>query len=242
MAEDSCPKCQGPRDAKALYCPFCGVVYSRFIAGAAIPPPPPVPAPAADLWAPRAAPAPVEERSVAPEPIAWELGQQIGGFNPYRAPNAPLLQDERRYQENRATRGERLRAQMVNGFVVAGGMFALMLLGIALGSAAESPNLALVGVALGSLWALGWMIYNVRLLAEHGQSIGKRYIGIKVVSSNGEPATLGQLILRRYILFQLLGLIPYLGALIGLVDVLMIFGEEQRCLHDRVADTIVVKA
>jgi hypothetical protein len=29
MADAKCPKCSGPRDAKALYCSFCGAVYDK---------------------------------------------------------------------------------------------------------------------------------------------------------------------------------------------------------------------
>jgi hypothetical protein len=36
----------------------------------------------------------------------------------------------------------------------------------------------------------------------------------------------------------LLGMIP----LYGLIEILFIFGESQQCLHDKIADTIVVKA
>jgi uncharacterized RDD family membrane protein YckC len=39
----------------------------------------------------------------------------------------------------------------------------------------------------------------------------------------------------------ILGAIPGLGALLSLVNVLMIFGQEQRCLHDLFANTIVVQ-
>jgi hypothetical protein len=36
--------------------------------------------------------------------------------------------------------------------------------------------------------------------------------------------------------------IAQLCGLVGLVDALMIFGDEQRCLHDYLADSIVVEA
>jgi len=39
-----------------------------------------------------------------------------------------------------------------------------------------------------------------------------------------------------------LGLIPVIGYIFGLVDSLLIFGEPRQCLHDKFADTIVIKA
>jgi uncharacterized RDD family membrane protein YckC len=43
-----------------------------------------------------------------------------------------------------------------------------------------------------------------------------------------------------------MGVSPLWTALVGyvypLIDTLMIFGESRQCLHDRIADTIVVKA
>jgi uncharacterized RDD family membrane protein YckC len=39
---------------------------------------------------------------------------------------------------------------------------------------------------------------------------------------------------------SLLGAIPYVGWLVSLVDPLLIFGKDRRCLHDLIADTIVV--
>jgi hypothetical protein len=38
------------------------------------------------------------------------------------------------------------------------------------------------------------------------------------------------------------GAIPYVGNLYGLVDHLFIFGERRQCVHDKIADTIVIKA
>ena len=39
-----------------------------------------------------------------------------------------------------------------------------------------------------------------------------------------------------------IALIPVVGWLYGLVDALMIFRDSRKCLHDNIADTIVVKA
>jgi hypothetical protein len=37
-----------------------------------------------------------------------------------------------------------------------------------------------------------------------------------------------------------MGAIPFVGNFVGLVDALMIFGEDHRCLHDRIAGTRVI--
>jgi hypothetical protein len=47
--------------------------------------------------------------------------------------------------------------------------------------------------------------------------------------------------LRNFVIW-LLSLVPLLGAVVALLDVLFIFGESRQCLHDKIADTIVIKA
>jgi hypothetical protein len=41
---------------------------------------------------------------------------------------------------------------------------------------------------------------------------------------------------------NLLALIPILGNVVALADPLLIFRDNHKCLHDELADTIVVKA
>ena len=62
--------------------------------------------------------------------------------------------------------------------------------------------------------------------------------GIKVVRSDGSPAALGRIFWLRNILNGVLGLIPFYV----LIDGLLIFADSRQCLHDKIADTIVVKA
>lgn len=93
---------------------------------------------------------------------------------------------------------------------------------------------ALVGVVV--FCALhGW------LLARHGQTLGKRAIGIRITRSDGGQVSPGQLLVRYGVGF-LTVIVPVVGQIYAMVDALLIFRPSRRCLHDVIADTIVVKA
>jgi uncharacterized RDD family membrane protein YckC len=96
----------------------------------------------------------------------------------------------------------------------------------------------MVGVLVSlPIWAL--TIYWVH---QYGQTIGKRWVGIKVVRSDGTRASLGRIFWLRNVVNGLIAAIPFVGRFYGLVDALFIFGGKVQCLHDKIADTIVVKA
>jgi uncharacterized RDD family membrane protein YckC len=80
------------------------------------------------------------------------------------------------------------------------------------------------------------------LLATQGQTIGKKLMGLRIVRSNGERATLGRLLGLRYFLGWVIAVIPIVGVIYALVDCLLIFRESHKCLHDNIADTLVIKA
>lgn len=80
------------------------------------------------------------------------------------------------------------------------------------------------------------------LVHRNGQTIGKKIVGIKVVRTNGERATLGRIFWLRYLIPTVISIVPLIGAVFALVDSLMILGAEKRCLHDMMADTIVIRA
>jgi uncharacterized RDD family membrane protein YckC len=75
-------------------------------------------------------------------------------------------------------------------------------------------------------------------MKDTGQSLAKKYFGIKVIRSDGSPASLSNLIWKRNVLNWLISIVP----LYGIIEVLFIFGEDRQCLHDKIADTIVVVA
>ena len=94
---------------------------------------------------------------------------------------------------------------------------------------------ALVGMVI----LMGLTIYYVH---RNGQTIGKKLLGIKVVRTDGSRAGLGRIFWMRNVVNMLPAIIPFVGGLYGLADPLFIFSDSRRCLHDRIADTIVIKA
>ena len=141
-----------------------------------------------------------------------------------------------------ASRWKRLQASMVDSLTIAVVTLTVMYLtggfsGISRGvrpSAAYSLMVTLVGVA-------AFLLINGKLLLASGKTIGKRMVGIKIVDLNGNLPTVRGHLLKRYAVYFLPGQIPFIGQLLSLVNVLWIFGQEKRCLHDLVAGTKVVE-
>ena len=84
-------------------------------------------------------------------------------------------------------------------------------------------------------------LIQMYLLIKYGQTIGKRALGIKIVkvSDNGLPGFVKVYLLRSFVPNLLVG-IPYAGVAIYLADLLFIFRDDRRCLHDLIAQTIVI--
>jgi uncharacterized RDD family membrane protein YckC len=93
--------------------------------------------------------------------------------------------------------------------------------------------------------AIGFLVdlaVNGYFLARTGQSIGKKALGIKIVRSDGSNPGLKHIVMRRMVPMEAIQLVPYFGKLVVLIGALMIFRESKKCLHDEIADTIVVVA
>jgi uncharacterized RDD family membrane protein YckC len=95
---------------------------------------------------------------------------------------------------------------------------------------------------VGVLALLCTLTITAILVHRNGQTIGKKCMGIKIVRKDASRVTLARVFFVRYLANTILTLIPVVGSLYGLVDILFIFGEPKRCCHDYIADTIVIKA
>jgi uncharacterized RDD family membrane protein YckC len=142
-----------------------------------------------------------------------------------------------------AGRGARLGAAIVDS-LIQGAVYWLVILFVFRISFQE---MAAVTIGKQVLLQIGgiviFVILNGYLLAKNGQTIAKKLMNIKIVRSDGSAAGLGRIVLLRLAPLWLMMLIPVVGMLVvGLVDPLLIFRHSRKCLHDTVADTIVVKA
>lgn len=111
----------------------------------------------------------------------------------------------------------------------------------------HSTTGATTAMLLAGLLLAGWIAWNLVLLHQYGQSVGKRMIGIRIVRSDGTDAGLARLVLLRFVSLIVIGgalasVTPLLESAFTLINVLLIFTVARRCIHDYLADTIVVTA
>ena len=102
------------------------------------------------------------------------------------------------------------------------------------------PFTGSAAIAVSVVLTLVVIVINVNLLSRNGQTIGKRAVGTRIVRTDGSVVDLRRLIVLRWLPVFALRWIPLLGGLAGLADALVIFGNEKRCIHDYIADTIVI--
>lgn len=180
-------------------------------------------------------PSPHNPYAAPPPPPAAPGGAQ---FNPYAAPSAgygyhasPVMNPG---YDMLASRGSRFLGSLLDGLIYA--VFMLPPLFI-FAAAMDSEEAAIIGMLIGLAIVAGIQWY---LIATTGQSIAKRLLGMKIVKMDGSDVNFVSGVIMRSWVVSLMGAIPFVGNFVGLVDALMIFGQEQRCLHDYIAGTKVI--
>lgn len=122
----------------------------------------------------------------------------------------------------------------------------------------EGDNITVWAISM--LLMLPFLLYHVLLEATmNGQSIGKKIIGIKVISENGGRPSISQLIIRwlirtsDYTLLIIIILVPYASAMgpriywgiagavmLFLVDLVLVNTRKQQRLGDILAHTVLI--
>ena len=139
-------------------------------------------------------------------------------------------------------RGARLGAALIDGLIQGGVYYALAAtLFTSLMPHAGRPGAGSLVLQLVVSLVLFALVQGY-LLATQGQTVGKKLLGLRIVRSSGERADVGRLFGLRYFLGWIIVMVPVVGVIYALLDALLIFRESRKCLHDTIADTIVVKA
>ncbi len=166
--------------------------------------------------------------------------------NPYAAPTTdsfiPKSVTERHLP---ATLWQRFGGAFVDGLVTALIMGILIGIFSAFGFFGESWILGMKTTRMVIL--TGFVSFGLFVLIQYpflnatGQTIGKKVMKTKIVTLSGEKPSMADLILKRYAFMHLVRVIPFVGKLLSLINVLCVFGKDRSCIHDMVAGTKVVQ-
>jgi uncharacterized RDD family membrane protein YckC len=86
---------------------------------------------------------------------------------------------------------------------------------------------------------LGLTIWNIVLLTTRGQTLGKKWLGIRIVTfpDGQNPGFVKAFLLRSFVNGIIAQVVPFYG----IIDPCFIFREDNRCVHDLLADTTVIE-
>ena len=165
-------------------------------------------------------------------------------WNPFQTPEASLDLSRSEPEPAMATRSTRLGAAMLDAVFlgIIGGCLGLFLVMFDVDMNFLAADRLTTQGSL--VWVVGVGLYfmvNGLFLYRNGQTLGKKILNIKAVRKDGSYADLSRTYGMRYLAIRAVDFVPGVGVFFGLIDVLFIFGENQRCLHDLLADTIVIK-
>jgi uncharacterized RDD family membrane protein YckC len=143
-----------------------------------------------------------------------------------------------------ASRGRRLAATLIDAVLVPSLTIVLIMITDIVEDADDYLN------NMWMLWVLllaisSYLLLNGYLLWRNGQTLGKRLLGIAIVSTDSDNAVsaapIWKLICIRALFFPLLFALLPPFILLALIDQLFIFSKSRRCLHDLASGTIVIR-
>jgi uncharacterized RDD family membrane protein YckC len=143
----------------------------------------------------------------------------------------------------------RAGAYLIDGLIVGVGALILFLPLVAAGLTVDTEAGWATLIAAGIVWVLclgvAALFYAPVMMARtNGKTLGRMALNIRVVRASGEPITFGYAVLRevvvKWLLFGILGALT--GGIAQLLDYLWpLWDEQNRCLHDMIVDSRVVR-
>lgn len=165
-------------------------------------------------------------------------------YQPPKAEVADVVGDT----EELASRWARLGGAILDGLIMFALVFPLM---FATGYWERAMSAAISGdgpafmdqLEMVGLGLLAQLAVNGYLLNKYGQTIGKRIAGTRIVSvDDNRILPLWRVFVIRILSVGVVSQVPGVGPIFGLVNVLFVFRDDKRCIHDLMAGTKVVKA
>lgn len=170
--------------------------------------------------------------------------------NPYQAPTATNPAAPRKTgRANLAGRGARFAGALVDGILLSVINFPIVFFVLVplfgsnlqtMSSLAYNPLYLAAGFILGQVVFLAVQGY---LLATKGQTVGKLVAQTRIVNERTlKVPDFFPMYLKRYFLMAVIFSIPFIGGIVAIVNALLIFRTNHKCLHDDIAGTIVIEA
>lgn len=139
-----------------------------------------------------------------------------------------------------ASRGDRLLGAIIDSLIVSVVIFSVLFFSGVFTQLAEGKPISTIQEIFYAALGVGvFLAINGNLLAKHGQTVGKKIVGVRIVGEDDKYLPLLKLIGLRYLPVAILAYIPY-GNVLWFVDLAFIFRRDKRCLHDIIARTRVV--
>lgn len=177
-----------------------------------------------------------------PPPVTSKSPSAAGGVNPYAAPQSRVLSNMAVHKP--ARRSTRLAAyflDLLTGLAGCGlpGIGAVFFMAGHDGSRPnDTPVGAILCLLLAGLVFLALTVWNMVLLTTRGQTLGKKWLGIRIVTfpDGQKPGFLKGFLLRSFVNGIIAQVVPFYA----IIDPCFIFRDDQRCVHDLLADTTVI--
>jgi uncharacterized RDD family membrane protein YckC len=162
--------------------------------------------------------------------------------NPFEPPKAELITEGSLDEAELASRGQRLGAAIIDaviGFCYGVPiMYALGTWNYVRRGLGAPISLLLVSGLLGFVF---FILVHGYFLKRNGQTVGKKLVGIRIADLDNGVPRFEKILGMRYLPISIVALIPVVGNLLTVVDVLFVFRTDRRCVHDLIAGTQVLR-